>query len=60
MPPAIIRGAKGRRHEVYFGDAPVKLEIYAREETVEIFLGADFETRPEERRRVALLSIPPV
>ena len=51
MPPAIIRGAKGRRYEVYFGDAPVKLAIYAREETVEIFIGADFETLPEEHRR---------
>ena len=58
MPPAIIRGAKGRRHEVYFGDAPVKLEIYAREETVEIFIEADFEKMPEERRRFALLNIP--
>jgi len=58
MPPAIIRGANGRRHEVYFVDAPVKLEIYAREDTVEIFIGADFETLPEEHRRFALLNIP--
>ena len=58
MPHAIIRGANGRRHEVDFGDAPVRVEIYASEETVEIFIEADFETHPEERRRFALLNIP--
>ena len=58
MPHAIIRGANGRRHEVDFGDAPVRVEIYASEETVEIFIEADSETLPEERRRFALLNIP--
>ena len=58
MPHAIIRGANGRRHEVDFGDAPVRVEIYASEETVEIFIEADFETLPEERRRFALLNFP--
>jgi hypothetical protein len=58
MPHAIIRGANGRRHEVDFGDAPVRVEIYASEETVEIFIEADFETHPEERRRFALLNLP--
>ena len=58
MPHAIIRGANGRRHEVDFGNAPVRIEFYASEETVEIFIGADFETLPQERRRFALLSIP--
>ena len=58
MPHAIIRGKNGRRHEVNFGDAPVRVEIYSSEETVEIFVEADFETLPEERRRVALLNIP--
>ena len=58
MPHAIIRGANGRRHEVDFGDAQVRVEIYASEETVEIFIEADFETLPEERRRFALLNIP--
>src|SRR6478736_2905369 len=48
MPHAIIRGANGRRHEVDFGDAPVRVEIYASEETVEIFIEADFDTLPEE------------
>jgi hypothetical protein len=55
---AIIRGANGRRHEVDFGDAPVRVEIYASEETVEIFIEADFETLPEERRRFALINFP--
>jgi hypothetical protein len=58
MTHAIIRGANGRRHEVDFGDAPVRVEIYASEETVEIFIEADFETHPEQRRRFALLNIP--
>jgi hypothetical protein len=58
MPHAIIRGANGRRHEVEFGDAPVRVEIYASEETVEIFIEADFDTLPEERRRFALVNVP--
>ena len=58
MPHAIIRGASGRHHEVAFGDAPVRVEIYPSEETVEIFIQADFDTLPEERRRFALLNIP--
>jgi hypothetical protein len=57
MPHSIIRGPNGRRHEVDFGDAPVRVEIYASEETVEIFVEADYETLPEERRRFALLNI---
>jgi hypothetical protein len=58
MPHAIIRGKDGRRHEVDFGDDPVRVEIYSSEETVEIFIGADFETLPAERRRFAILNIP--
>jgi hypothetical protein len=58
MPHAIIRGANGRRHEVDFVDAPVRVEIYASEEAVEIFIEADFDTLPEERRRFALLNSP--
>jgi hypothetical protein len=58
MPHAIIRGANGRCHEVDFGDAPVRVEIYASEETVEIFIEADFDMLPEERRRFAILNIP--
>ena len=58
MPHAIIRGVNGRRHEVDFGDAVVRVEIHASDETVEIFIEADSETLPEERRRFALLNIP--
>jgi len=58
MPHAIIRGENGRRHEVEFGDAPVRVQIYASDETVEIFVEADFDPMPEERRRFALLNIP--
>jgi hypothetical protein len=58
MPYAIIRGKNGRRHEVDFGDAPVRVEIYSSDETVEIFIEADFETLPERRRRFTILNIP--
>jgi hypothetical protein len=58
MSHAIIRGKNGRRHEVDFGDSPVRVEIYASDETVEIFVEADFETLPEERRRFAIINIP--
>jgi hypothetical protein len=58
MSHAIIRGANGRRHEVDFGDAPVRVEIYASEETIEILIEADSEALPEERRRFAILNIP--
>jgi len=58
MTHAIIRGKNGRRHEVDFADAPVRVEVHASEETVEIFVEADFETRAEERRRFALINIP--
>jgi hypothetical protein len=58
MPHAIIRGKNGRRHEVDFGDASIRVEIYASDETVEIFVEADYETHPEERRRFAILNIP--
>jgi len=58
MPYAIIRGRNGRRHEVDFGEAPVRVRISSSEETVEIFIEADFETLPEERRRFAILNVP--
>jgi hypothetical protein len=56
MTYAIIRGNNGRRHED-FGDSPVRVEVYASEETVEIFVEADSETLPEERRRFALINV---
>jgi hypothetical protein len=40
------------------GDAPVRVEVYASEETVEIFIEEDFETLPEQQRRFAVLNIP--
>jgi hypothetical protein len=58
MPYAIIRGKNGRRH-VDFGDDAVRVEIHSSEATVEIFIEADSETHPQERRRFALLNIPP-
>ncbi len=58
MPHAIIRGKNGRRYEVDFGDSPVRVEVYASEESVEIFVEADYETHAEERRRFAILNIP--
>jgi hypothetical protein len=58
MPHAIIRGNNGRRHEVDFGEASIRVEIYASDETVEIFVEADFETHAEERRRFAILNVP--
>jgi hypothetical protein len=57
MAHAIIRGKNGRRYEVGFDDAPVRVEVHA-SETVEIFVEADFETHAEERRRFALINIP--
>ncbi len=58
MPHVIIRGKNGRRHEVDFGAASLRVEIYSSEETVEIFIEADAEALPEGRRRFALLNIP--
>jgi hypothetical protein len=58
MSHAIIRGKSRRRHEVDFGDEAVRVEIHSSEETVEIFVEADFGTLPEERRRFAILNIP--
>jgi hypothetical protein len=58
MTYAIIREENGRRHEVDFGDAPVRVKVHASEETVEIFVEADFETNAEEHRRFAIVNIP--
>ena len=58
MAHAIMRGKNGRRYEVDLGDSSIRAEIHASEETVEIFVEADFETHAEERRRFALINIP--
>ena len=38
MAYAIIRGKSGRRHEVDFGSSPLRVEVHASEETVEIYI----------------------
>src|SRR5262245_54737523 len=38
--------------------APLRVELHTSDETIEIFIEADFETLPEERRRFALLNVP--
>jgi hypothetical protein len=38
MAHAIIRGRNGRRHQVDFEDSPVRVEVHASEETIEIFV----------------------
>ena len=58
MPHAIIRGKNGRRHEVDFGDSPIRVEVHSSEETIELFIEADYETLPEDRRRFAVVSVP--
>jgi hypothetical protein len=40
------------------GDWLVRVEVNASEETIEIFVEADFETLPEERRRFAITNVP--
>jgi hypothetical protein len=50
MSHAIVRGKSGRQHEVDFEDSPVRVEICASEETVEIVVEADSDKLPQERR----------
>jgi hypothetical protein len=58
MSYAIIRGKGGRRHEVDFGESPLRVEIYSGGDSIEVFVEADFETLPEHQRRFAILHIP--
>ncbi len=58
MSHVIIRGANLRRHEVGFGEDPISVSIHASDKVVEIFIEADSENRPEERRRFALVNLP--
>jgi hypothetical protein len=58
MPHAIIRGGNGRRHEVDFADAEIRIEVYSSDETVEIIVEARNDLAPSDRRRFALLNIP--
>jgi hypothetical protein len=58
MTYAVIRGNNGADTRVDFGDSPIRVQVYASEATVEIFVEADSETLPEERRRFALINVP--
>ena len=58
MSHVIIRGANMRRHEVDFGDDEISVSLHANSETVELFIEADQDGRPEEQRRFALVNIP--
>jgi hypothetical protein len=58
MPHAIIRDGNGRRHEVDFADAEIRIEIYSSDATVEIVAEAVNDLAPSDRRRFALLNIP--
>ena len=58
MPHAIIRGGNGRRHEVDFTNAEIRIEVYSSDETVEIVVEAVNDLAPSDRRRFALLNIP--
>jgi hypothetical protein len=48
----------GWRHEADFGDSPIRVEIMRAKKRVEILVEADFDSRPEERRRFAIINIP--
>lgn len=58
MSYAIIRGGNNRRHEVDFDEDKIKVEMHSNDSVVEIFVEADHDDFPEERRRFALISIP--
>ena len=58
MPHAIIRSGNGRRHEVDFADAKIRIEVYSSDGTVEIVVEAVNDLVPSDRRRFALLNIP--
>jgi len=58
MSHVILRGTNMRRYEVDFGDDEISVSLHANSETVELFIEADQDGRPEERRRFALVNIP--
>ncbi len=58
MSYAIIRGNNGRRHEVGFEEARIKVEVYANVSTVELVIEAEDHDRPSEKRRFALVNLP--
>jgi hypothetical protein len=58
MSHAIIRGGNGRRHEVDFEDAEIRIEVYSGDETVEVVIEAVDDFAPSDRRQFALLNLP--
>jgi hypothetical protein len=58
MPHAIIRSGNGRRQEVDFEDAEIRIEVYSGDETVEIVVEAVNDLARSDRRRFALLNMP--
>jgi hypothetical protein len=58
MPHAIIRSGNGRRHEVDFAHAEIRIKVYSSDETVEIVVEAVNDLAPSDRRPFALLNIP--
>ena len=56
MPHAIIRGGNGRRHEVDFEDAEIRIEVYSSDETVEIVVES-VNGLASSDRRLSLLKI---
>ena len=58
MPHAIIRGNNGRRYEVDFEDAEIRIEVYSGDEMVDIVVAAVNDPTSSNRQRFALLSIP--
>jgi hypothetical protein len=55
--PWRLQGLTARCHEVDFGSSPLRVEVHAGEETVEIHIEADFDTLAENRRRFAIVSM---
>lgn len=58
MSYAIIRGGNGRRHEVDFEDADVRVEFYANDMTVEIVMEALDDGLDGHKSRFALMNLP--
>jgi len=55
MPHAIIRAGNGRRHEVDFEDAEIRIEVYSGDEAVEIVVEAVNNLAPSDRAGVRSL-----
>jgi len=58
MAHAISRGKDGRRREIDFGDAALRVEFFSTEAVVETVVTADCESLPEAKRRFVLLNLP--